>query len=340
MLKFIAYYMDECDGVGAIRSETLYRMINKYNINNSLITRNTFGVRAQEHMWIWIVCVFLLLLKEKRHVIYVSCGPFLHLPFIAFACLISRHKLIVDFRDGWSVNIGSNYGKCGRLSFKQYVKKMIVENIEKIIYKICEAFIVCTPGLKKVYMELFSDSRKIHMVINGHMIKKCYHQDVINKKELKIVCSGKFLYYDNKAIKKLNSFKERLRRDYGDNIKYTIYFIGTDENTKEKLRRMDHIILKPRMKYEELIRFLSDADMGLALVRNEELELGTKMFDYIGLGIPVYDWFKQDSMFHTFFKSYLFKKIVGAKEIMPNDGDKFYREKNLIHIVKIIKEKL
>ena len=337
MLKFIAYYMNEKDGVGAVRSIFLYKMLEKTNIPIEVFSRDTFGNRISGNMRLWILKVLIELLKSKNNVVYVSCGPFRQLFFIAIACLISGHKLIVDFRDGWSVNIANNYGVEKKLSVKRKALKAISELIEKITYKVCEAFIVCTPGLKKAYSNIFADDKKIYTIINGHMIGKIKYKNNRRNECLKVVCTGKFLEYGKNAIEKLHNFEECLKKNYGPEICYTIYFVGTDAITQMEFKDRKHVVIKPRMTYEKMISFISDADIGLVMVRNEELELGTKVFDYIGAGVPVFDWFQDNSMFHTYFKRYLFKKIKGAKYMMPHDGVKFHREQNIMRIVKLIK---
>jgi len=339
VLKYIAYYMNEKDGVGAIRSIALYKMLKKSGVDIEMISKDTFGYSGVQNIASWIINVLFTLLKSRHDLVYISCGPFRPLIFIGLICWFCRHRLIVDFRDGWSVNIASNYGRKEKLNWKNYCSQKIAELIEKNIYKICSAFVVCTPGLKKAYKNIFGNDEKIYMIVNGHMIPERSH---INKRAdlngLKIVCAGKFLDYDSDAIARLDQFEDKLQKTYGMDVRYTIYFIGTDVPTAEKLEGRSNVVVMPRLSYSEMVEFLADADVGLAIIRNEELDLGTKVFDYIGLGIPIFDWFKEESMFHSFFKPYLFKDLRKAKEEMPKDGYRFHRKKSLRELLEIIKD--
>ena len=58
------------------------------------------------------------------------------------------------------------------------------------------------------------------------------------------------------------------------------------------------------MPHIDALHIASCCDIGICLIRDEELMYGTKIYDYIGLGIPVLDVFDHEENFFSFFKEY------------------------------------
>lgn len=333
-IAFIAYYFAETDGVGSLRSRCLARILEQRDNNLYYFTKNSFGKLAAKFSWVWNIILFYHLLRVNVGKVYVSCGPFGHLLFILLACHLSRKHFICDFRDPWSFNIRRGYGNPSAKI--NSVKIVIAEWIEKLIYKLCYRFWVCTPGMYQLYAELFKDDTKLDMIPNGYD----FDPEIIgnfeasknlapNPDKLHLVCLGKFAEENPITAKKaLTQLKEFYRKNGSDSL--AIDFIGTPVSpTGELLRevKLEKIsTFHPKMSYLEAIKIAAKANMGLCVIRDEKFDLGTKAFDYIGLGLPIYNCFQNDSNFSQFFSNFLSRDR--SKRLNP-DLIKNYRRSRL-----------
>lgn len=325
---FIAYYLSPSDGIGSARSLYLLQMLKEHGIKITTISRDTY-CSTNKLIWILNCCKFIS--SQTRTVIYISCGPFWYLLPIALLSYLLGHKLVVDFRDPWSLNIKTGYGS-GICS--NNIKLCIAEFIEKIVYRISYKIIVCTPGMKMEYGKLFSDMSKIEIVLNGHMVpKQMLFKIRDDKRIVRVVCVGKFACYCKNADKILDEIGEKLDI-LGKN--YRIDFYDPDTKLLEIIKNRKNIYVHSRINYAEVMKVLQRADIGLCAVRNEEYEFGTKIFDYIAFGIPVYDCFTEGSSFKNYFKDYLISDLNNLRPLSCDKEEKFSRYNNLKYLVDII----
>lgn len=339
ILYFISYFLEKEDGVGAARSLYLLKLLQQKNVSLTIISRYSFG-KYVRHKLLWLICCIFKLLGKTKQVIYMSCGPFWYLLVVAGISYILHHRLIVDFRDPWSLNIKTGYGsgKCHNL-FQLWV----AERIECMIYFVCYQFIVCTPGMKTEYRKVFGDDSKISVVLNGHEVSCDNLLEVRkNNKRLstgiyQVICIGKFADYTANAkliVENLIYKLEQLKKTY------VINFVGTDEKTEHMFLNHKKIKMSPRMPYSKLLPIISEADLGLCVIRNENYDFGTKIFDYIALGIPIYDCFGPSSIFRDYFAPYIVSDLEHAKRYTPDYKGNYSREKQLYKLVEIIKKAL
>jgi len=312
-IAFIAYYFYEMDGVGSLRSRCLARLLEQRDNHLYYFTKDSFGNLAAKFSLIWYFLLFYHLIKLNVKKVYVSCGPFWHLPFILLACQISRKQFICDFRDPWSFNIRRGYGNPHPKI--NPVKPLIAEWIEKLIYKFCYRFWVCTPGMYQLYADLFRNDAKLDLIPNGYDFEpesignfEASNNLAPDTKKLHLVCLGKFAEENSTTARKALTQLKEFYVENGSNS-LVIDFIGTPVSpTGELLRELELekiSVFHRKMSYLEAIKIAAKADMGLCVVRDEEFELGTKAFDYIGLGLPIYNCFQNDSNFSKFFSDFL-----------------------------------
>jgi glycosyltransferase involved in cell wall biosynthesis len=335
---FVAYFFYNEDGVASLRSRVLSEVLEERGNELDIITKKTFGKKAQKNKLLWGMRVFTYLMRADYDSLYISCGPFWHLRFVILACLLRKKKFIVDFRDPWSVNLRSGYGGSKPIAKDSVVKR--AEFWEKIIYKHCERMWTVTEGMKDSYKPLLGDGDKITVVINGHNIEI----DELPKEQLssehnatKYVCMGKFAEYGmNKAEHALKTLKDTYENS---DQQYILEFIGSNEELikpmVEKLEMTENVRFIPRLPYKEAIERAANADIGFCILRDETIEHGTKTFDYIGLGLPIFDCFQKDSHFHSFFAPYL--TVTEKRQIPMNIREKFYRKnifKQYVHEIE------
>lgn len=325
----IAYYFKLDDGVGAKRSRFLYNMLSSKGTGINIIDKDALGYFSSKNRLLWLFRCMLFLLRLKKQVVYISCGPFWHLFFVSLICFFKRHALFVDFRDPWSLNV-----KKEPSGLKRRIRWTMAICIEKFVYSVTEKFIVCTPGMFDLYREIFGDDIKLLLALNGHEIDRNALSS-LEKKILpyKIVCLGRFLSYGERY---LTSYKQLCEQLNELNVDYQMFFIGADEATCTHLSNDVHVHILPKMSYDEAIDFILDAQMAILSVRDEDFEFGTKVFDYISLGIPIYDWFDHKKSFYNFFKAYMTKDLANIPKFKPDVEEKFYRGNCLHELCNIL----
>lgn len=315
----VAYYFSLDDGVGAKRSRFLYEMLLKRHITVDVIHKNKWNEKTSNSRLKWLLKCVCFLFNSRKQVVYISCGPFWHLFFVTFIAFIKRHHLFVDFRDPWSLNI-----KKEPRGIRRLLRLAIAVTIERFVYAVAERFIVCTPGMLDLYAKLFNDRKKLMLALNGHELDEnlLEEHDNIVVSPYKIVCLGKFLSYGQVYLKKYEALCAKL-----DELKvdYKIFFVGADKETVMALSKDSRAAILPNMPYKKAIVFLSDAHFALLSIRDEDFEFGTKVFDYIAMGIPIYDWFDHEKSFYQFFSKYLNEDIHSISRLNFDSASGFYR---------------
>lgn len=326
-------------GVGSARSRALAKFLaqNGYNIITTKESKNNKFISR----YIWLIRALLRIVFFRDKYIYLSVGPFFPLLPVAITCFIFRKKLIVDFRDPWSLNILTKYGRYDfSWELPKTLKFKIASLIEKITYRICSAFIVCTRGMKLAYAELFHDDSKLHLIQNGFDFDpiRPIQQTLSDKDSLSFICVGKFAEYN--YSKAFNTIKQLIQLLYKENKEFSFIFIGCDKSLNNKifedLQIIDKVTFLPRMPYEEAMIYIQKSDAGITLVRNEYLEYGTKIFDYIGSGKPVWALTDKSQPFYAEFKSFLIS-TQNLNENISINPSAHHRDKQFQKFFEILK---
>lgn len=299
-MLLLCYYFDEKYGVAAQRSRSLWSFLSSKNIPAQV-------VQLQQSSWGWLFKSLKSIIRTND-TIYVSCGPFYPLLLISFWCFICRKKLIVDLRDPWSLSIIYGYGK--RTSPLWSFKAKIALWIEHFAYKHSQEMWVCTQGMYQFYEKYFRDSKKLRMIPNGYDGTLLTQHQAQKKNDLETerrtyICLGKFVEYGfencHRIIKKI--------MDDSKQGNFKILLVGCEPQANrayfEKFYPEIQYQICDRVSYLKALQMASECDYGICLVRNEDYEYGTKVFDYIYLKLPILDIFDQNKNFYLYFKDYL-----------------------------------
>lgn len=307
-ILFIAYRFSEKYGVGSARSRSLAKYLEGEGVELRVLQGPSTNTVFYRYLWLIKTLIVIVFAKEKK--VYLSLGPFFLLLPVALISKVFRKKLILDFRDPWSHNILTKYGEYEfNWDLPKSLKYKIAVTIEKLAYRFCVAFIVCTKGMYLAYEKLFQDSEKIHLIQNGFDFP-AVNETTINftgKSIIRCICVGKFAEYNyQKAFQTIQKLLNTLENE---NKSFQILMIGCDIDLNKQIFKEfqieDKVEFLPRMSYEQAMNCVMKSDVGLTLIRDEFLDYGTKIFDYIGMGKPVWVLADKSMPFYEEFKSFL-----------------------------------
>ncbi len=230
-------------------------------------------------------------------------------------CFLPFVKTILDIRDGWSIAMKSGYGGMVKPNNR---KALIARFIEYLAIKSSYMTITCTPGLKKYLRQL--SNKEIYLVRNG--ISKCdfeiaqkyssFEHQPTNQNEQypirKFVCAGKFSEYGQDKVKKVISV---INKRYG-NRPCLIQLIGSDIEENKwidgylKKTNLSNITIDfcGRVDKNEMYKLMSNAFCAVTIIRDPNYDFGTKIYDYLALGLNYLDYFDGDNEFNLFFREY------------------------------------
>lgn len=295
--------------VGANRSIHLEKFLSSKGVP----VRKLQGL-PKETLFGFSLRVFRSVLTAKEPILYVSCGPFQYLPLAIAAAVLSWKRIVIDFRDPWSLNI------------EKKVIRFIARVFERISYFYCEHFIVCTPGMLERYENIFRDRGKLKLIMNGFDFspgKYLRSRKKATSCTERFICLGKFFEYSEDKALKVISLLEKRGRTNGN--KSELILVGDNvrnmRNIMLQMRPLEHLVVHsvPRVEYHEALSLAAEATAAVIVIRNEDYDFGTKVFDYIGLGLPILDSFDHNKHFFQTFKEFC----------IPYDGSFVRREPDL-----------
>lgn len=326
---------DGRNDVGANRTSRLLEQLKKRGVGCQVIDlwkpNDIYGKIK------WVLRVSFLLIIAKRQLVYTSCNPYKHLLLLAFFSTIKRHKLVVDFRDAYSIDIKErNYP--GSYIFARFT--------EKIVYKCCVKFIVVTPGIKKRYEKIFKDDSKIMVVPNGHELDREFLEQlhIRNKKNdgIRVVYPGMYspYFFNDSGIQYIDRIKCELEKT---GRRYEIIFVGTDKRTKELLKHKNNIKFIPdtdnseRLPYKETIEILNTADLVFMPIDND-YGCATKIYDYLALGLPIFNFIDKSNWLHEYIGERIVNNCENLSRFEMDYKGKYHRDNQMKTLVNYICE--
>lgn len=271
----------------------------------------------------WLQKIYSIL---KVDYIFLSMPPFRYWLIV----LLFGKKVILDWRDGWSIAMRTGYG--GTVQKKRW-QALIARGIELISILFAKKIIVCTPGLLDFHTRFLSKEmlQKFILIFNGHDIdfEDDWFEEVnlLNKLELKVACVGKFVEYGvDKAKLAIKTLLERYPKAI---IKFDLIGADKKENSvffqRAAFPNRLEVNFVERMPYCEAIKEIRKKDLTITIIRDSEYDFGTKVFDYIACGKPILDIFPTHSPFREFFSGCFDNDFV--PEIALEKAKSFKREK-------------
>lgn len=257
----------------------------------------------------------------KSSCILISMPPFRNFKYF----LNPKNKIILDIRDGWSIAQKTGYG--GNVKPKPF-KAALTRVVERFLIKRAFITITCTDGLQEYLQKL--TKKEVLLIPNG-VLDDDYllAQQLLKSKnkvqdcdELIFCCAGQFSEYGSDKVKKLcDTIIER----YAEK-RIKIQLIGSNKEKNDwvasylrgKSNGRAYLEVLPRMDRNKLYQTMVQADYGMTILRDPAYDFGTKIYDYIALGLPVVNYFDKPNNFTSYFDACLdvpFNKSAKAPEI-------------------------
>lgn len=274
---------------------------------------------------IFKIIAFVYRMEIKN--LFITMPPFRN--WILF--LLPHINIVLDIRDGWSIAMKSGYGGIVKPNKTKY---LMARYIEKIAIKRSCLTITCTVGLHDYLNGLSNED--ILLITNGYG-KKSYEIVKNLKNELSpakgdntdiAVCAGQFSEYGKDKVKKIlhKINKKTIIKLIGTNAQRNSWIYGwLKENNISNIE----IAMLPRMDHKQMYKEILNATYGIAVIRDPDYDFGTKVFDYILCGIPVFDYFDEPNKFTDYFKSFLtstnektFAKSFSRESMIDEKRDK------------------
>jgi len=225
----------------------------------------------------------------RPDIIYSSGPPFTcHL---VGACLKRKWKvpLVIDYRDPWWGN-PFRYSRDGIVEkWDQYLEKRVIDASDHVILN--------TRPMEKMYVRHFPEARdKISVITNGFApeeFKGIAPERRCGADTMLFVHPG-VLYGQRNPLPFLRAVGRAVHNKNIPNI--FIQFIGRYEQFEgkklqqhiEELHLTNHVALYPPVEHTKVLSFMKGADMLLLLALGTTLQVPAKLFEYLGIGKPIF----------------------------------------------------
>jgi hypothetical protein len=319
-ILIVARYFDE-NLVGTQRLRHLAAYLKKNGMTVSKV--NTTKGWSKER---FIREVVLNIWRFQGKIVFVSCGPFYYLAAATLISVVRKKTLIVDFRDPLSFNFSIPDKDISVRNAKRAIHLFWARARERFAYYFSSTFIVCSTGMYELYSRLFGNTKKLRMIPNGFdftppastlALWQGKEQDIE-----RFICIGKFLEYSETKARSI--FEKLLERKMKLGKKVLIIFYN-DETTKLKsfveglgLPLGFSAEYRGRIPYEMVIKEAFSFDCGIVVIRNESFDVGTKIYDFIGLGLPVLDVFDHNANFYKSFHNFCLDRLAPMFQYQPD----------------------
>ncbi len=232
----------------------------------------------------WFSSIPAILNSSKFDIIYASCSPYSSALSAVIIKLITKKRLVLDFRDPWPITI-SKPEKRNSLLSKLHFK------LEKFVISHTDHLILNTAGSKKLYDLRYPDfSEKFSFIPNGFdefITSAPIKTSALVKKDKKLKIMHFGTFYENRTP---NNLLEAIRIINNKDIE----FIQVGDYHSELDKYKDKISLThiPTVSKSESVKLMFEADI-LYLKQawsedwTQNTAIAAKTYEYLTTGIPI-----------------------------------------------------
>ena len=257
------------------------------------------------------------LFKSSKEFVFISMPPFSN--FWVF--FIPNVRVILDIRDGWSIAQNTGYGG---ITKPKPIKAKVTRIIEYILANRACMVITCTNGLQQYLEEV--TKKQVLLIPNGisdedfQLAEQAKYSEHKEQSEKYIFCcAGQFSEYGEAKAKKIcktifsrYSSREILIQLIGSSEKENAWVV---EYMKDMSGGKAFVEILPKKSRKELYKLMADANYGLVVLRDPSYDFGTKVYDYIALGLPIVNYFDKPNNFTNYFDICLDEPFGTSKKV-------------------------
>ncbi|KQZ12882.1 hypothetical protein ASD44_01465 [Mesorhizobium sp. Root554] len=278
--------------------------------------------------------------REKWRNVFVTMPPFRNWSL----CMLPGVHVILDIRDGWSIGMRSGYGGTTK---PQKIKSRIARIVEQVAIRLSTLTITCTPGLL-TYHETTMTKGKLVLIENGFPGRELARvAELRSRKEamppspgpLVFICAGKFSEY---GIERCKQVIDKISQEFSDNnCVLKIFSVDPKRNDwiREYIseRNIKNINFESYRSIErlDLLEEIVKSDYGISIVRDQNYEFGTKVFDYLVCGLKILDYIEKDGGSYAKYFNRFFSENLRVEDIQHFSREMFIAKKSKVIFGKI-----
>ncbi len=308
-VAIISYYFSSPYETGGIRIQKFVRYLPLFGIEPIVITRKRansypFGGRMTSlrtlpinrpfhfEAFTWLPRLFLACLRlieeEKVHFLVISCGPFSSALVGALLRRLFHIKLILDFRDYWTI---SPY--ISKVKLFNRLLNELQKPIEKWILRSADKLIVIQETMERRYLEKFPFLKgKTKTIFNGFD-----EEDILNTNcelfnKLTLLHLGN-LHLDlnpRYPMVFLKSIQKMKDEELITESNFQVLIVGERfkifEREVQALGLSAIVKTLDRVSHEEATEYLKKSHLLLLIVETEGI-MTSKIFEYLATGKPI-----------------------------------------------------
>lgn len=222
--------------------------------------------------------LFFKVLYSNKDLFFFSSPPYITIMIAIFACWLRGHKYILDIRDIYP-HVFFNLGLIAKDSLPA---KMLLK-VTGLMFTKAQHVITVAEGLVNLVKEM-SPSAKIKLIYNG------YDDDLFKPstekfKKFTVVFHGNLGKFQR--IDLLRKVAEKMLTADPE-IKFKVIGYGPGEKfLQEPPANLEFL---GKIDYQDIAKYIAKCHLGISLRTEDQISrdaLPVKMFEYIGVGIPV-----------------------------------------------------
>lgn len=238
---------------------------------------------------LWVL-FFVLIHRRSIDAVYMSGSPY-H-PFILTSVITGLYKIptILDFRDSWSMNHGFD----GRFSDPFSARLLIYSVIEKISIRFASSVIFTTSVLQEEYEAAYPLFKEKYVTITNGFDEDDF-KDIEPKRVFTgktLIMTGKFYTYTPKEVDLVMQCLREMKDIYlvyrGDEFEII-------QNAAKRAGVEGQVNVRNYQPYSDVLNLIAGSEVGLVTTGLKN-GLGTKIFDYLALGMQTVCLIPPDSV--------------------------------------------
>ena len=273
---------------------------------------------------------FLVSLFIKKPNIIIGTSPQFFTVCAAFLCaFLRRVPWVFELRDLWPESVKV----VGSLKDSFFIRFM--EKIEIFLYKRADAIIAVTNSFRLELVNRGIDKTKISVVTNGVDFKKFHKRDKDSQLISDLKIENKFVlgYIGTlglaHCLETILYAAEKLQYlDCGRDVQFILVGDGAEKSKLQKLAKnlkLKNLLFIDTVSKDQVVRYWSILDYSIIHLKDKKLfetVIPSKMFESIGMGIPILHGVKGES----------------ASMVADSSVGKLFEPENVVSLVNAITE--